>query len=84
VIAVEFDTVVLLGTKSKALKHSWNKTLQFRGVFQRLPEVKAIESSFLERAMGIELYPEILSLSKQAVTSRSASQLLPNGESSSL
>ena len=44
-----------LGTTGKALEHPWNKTLVFRGVFQCLPEVKAIESlAFLERAMGIE------------------------------
>jgi hypothetical protein len=43
------------GTSSKALEHPWNKTSDFMGVFQCLPEVKAIESSaFLERAMGIE------------------------------
>jgi hypothetical protein len=37
------------------LEHPWNKTLGSRGVFQCLPEIKAIESSaFLERAMGIE------------------------------
>jgi hypothetical protein len=44
-----------LGTSRQRLEHPWNKTLGFRGVFQCLPEVKAIESStFLERAMGIE------------------------------
>ena len=44
-----------LVTIRKVLEHTWNKTLGFRGVFQRLPEVKAIESSaFMERAMGIE------------------------------
>jgi hypothetical protein len=43
------------GTSGDRLEHSWNKTLSFRGVFQCLPELKAIESSaFLERAMGIE------------------------------
>jgi hypothetical protein len=37
------------------LEHPWNKTLNFRGAFQCLPEVKAIESTaFMERAMGIE------------------------------
>jgi hypothetical protein len=44
-----------LGTIQRALEHPWNKTLSFSGVFQCLPEVKAIESSaFMERAMGIE------------------------------
>jgi len=43
------------GVHPTCLEHLWNKTLGFRGVFQCLPEVKAIESSaFLERAMGIE------------------------------
>jgi hypothetical protein len=45
----------MLGTIRGRLEHPWNKTLGFRGVFQCLPEVKAIESSaFMERAMGIE------------------------------
>jgi hypothetical protein len=40
---------------SERLEHPWNKTLSFRGVFQCLPEVKAIESlALLHRAMGIE------------------------------
>jgi hypothetical protein len=43
------------GTVREPLEHSWNKTKLFRGVFQCLPGVKAIESSaFMERAMGIE------------------------------
>jgi hypothetical protein len=46
---------MVFGTIHKSLEHPWNKTRGFRGEFQCLPEVKAIESSaFLERAMGIE------------------------------
>jgi hypothetical protein len=51
----QFLSCERLGTIRRRLEHPWNKTLSFRGVFQCLPEVKAIESSaFLERAMGIE------------------------------
>src|SRR6516225_11842846 len=50
-----------LGTFRDRLDHPWNKTQLFRRVFQCLPGVKAIESSaFMERAMGIELYPKFL------------------------
>jgi hypothetical protein len=46
------------GTAPK-LEHPWNNTELFKGVFQCLPEVKAIESAFMERAMGIEPTSEV-------------------------
>ena len=41
----ESAKVSSFGTIRALLEHPWNKTLNFRGVFQCLPEVKAIESN---------------------------------------
>jgi hypothetical protein len=43
-----------LGTIPKTLEHPWNKTNVFKGVFQCLPGVKAIESSVSVRTFPIK------------------------------
>ena len=57
-----------------------SKIGEFRGDFGSGKPVRSTESSeFMERAMGIELYSQILSLNNARRCRRSKSQLVPSG-----
>jgi len=56
------------------------KTDHFKAVFQCFSRVRSTEpSEFMERATGIELYSQILSLNNARRCRHSKSQLVPNG-----
>jgi hypothetical protein len=69
-----------LGTVASSLEHPWNKIDHLKGNFGFFPGARATESTrFLERAMGIELLSQILSLGTARRYHRSSSQLVPSG-----